>query len=73
MRFNYDWEYSNGCTLEYAIASRKGIPRLDHQGNAVNLESAIQKVQAAVNELRKDRFVINKLETNLALLKAIGE
>ena len=32
--FNEDWEYSNGCTLEYAIATRKGISRRNHSGNA---------------------------------------
>lgn len=72
VRLNYDWEYSNGCTLEYAIAARKGIPGLDHEGSALNLESAIEKVEAAVNELRNEGFVITKLEHNLALLKAIS-
>jgi len=71
VRFNYDWEYSNGCTLEYAIAARKRIPRLDHEGNALDLESAVERVESALNELRKERFVITKLEYNLALLKAI--
>lgn len=73
VRFNYDWEYSNGCTLEYAIAARKGIPRLDHEGNILGLESAIEKVEAAVNELTKEGFLINKLENNLALMEAIQQ
>src|ERR1041385_3802821 len=45
VRFNYDWEYSNGCTLEYAIAARKGIPRLDHEGNRLELGCAIDRVE----------------------------
>jgi hypothetical protein len=73
VRLNYDWEYSNGCTLEYAIAARKGIPRLDHEGSTLDLESAIERVGAALNELRKERFVVTKLEHNLALLKAIQQ
>jgi len=73
VRFNYDWEYSNGCTLEYAIAARKGIPRLDHEGSSVDLEGAIQRVEAAVNELQKEGFVVKKLESNLVLLKAIQQ
>jgi hypothetical protein len=70
VRFNYDWEFSNGCTLEYAIAARKGIPRLDHEGSPLDLKRAIEKVEAAVNELRTEGFVIKKLEHNLGLLKA---
>lgn len=73
VRFNYDWEYSNGCTLEYAIAARKGIPRLDHEGSVLDLESAVERVEFALNELRKERFVITKLEHNFALLKAIQQ
>jgi hypothetical protein len=71
IRFNYEWEYSDGCTLEYAIAARKGIPRLAHEGNALDLKSAIHKVEAAIIELRNDGFVIKKLEDNLGLLKAL--
>ena len=71
VRFNYDWEYSNGCTLEYAIAARKRIPRLDHEGNALDLKGAIHKVEVAVAELKKDGFVIKTLKHNLGLLKAL--
>jgi len=70
-RFNFDWEYSNGCTLEFAIASRKGIPRLDHEGNRIELESAIERVEATVAEISANGFVIPKLEHNLGLMKAI--
>jgi hypothetical protein len=71
VRFNHDWEYSNGCTLEYVIAARKGIPRLDHEGNLLDLKTAIGRVEAAVQQLRRDGFVILKLEQNLVLMKAI--
>src|SRR5688572_27771705 len=71
VRFNFDWEYSNGCTLEYAIAARKGIPRLDHKGNRIELGTAIEKVNAAVNQLKQAGFLIPKLEYNLELMKAL--
>ena len=71
IRFNFDWQYSNGCTLEYAIASRKEIPRLDHEGSHLSLEDAIDKVEAAVNELKEQGFRVNKLKHNLRLLKSI--
>jgi hypothetical protein len=72
VRFNFDWQYSNGCTLEYAIAARKGIPRLDHEGNRLELEPAIEQVEAAVKELKTAEFEIPKLENNLELMKAIS-
>lgn len=72
VRFNFDWQYSNGCTLEYAIAARKGIPRLDHEGNRLELETAIEGVEAAVKELKTAGFEIPKLENNLDLIKAIS-
>lgn len=71
VRFNYDWQYSNGCTLEYAIAARKGIPRLDHEGNSLELDSAVEQVEAAIDELSNEGFLIDKLKSNLALIKAI--
>ena len=71
VRFNYQWEYSNGCTLEYAIAARKNIPRLDHEGSEITVADAIQKVEAAVKELKAKEFIIEKLQHNLALIKVI--
>jgi hypothetical protein len=73
VRLNDDWEYSNGCTLEYVIATRKGIPRFDHEGGAIGLDSAIERVEVAVNELGVEGFEIKKLEHNLGLLKSIRD
>lgn len=72
VRFNFDWEYSNGCTLEYAIAARKGIPTLDREGNRIDLKDAISRVEVAVKELRQNEFVIGKLEHYLDLIKSIS-
>jgi hypothetical protein len=71
IRLNYDWEYSNGCTLEYAIAARKGIPRLDHEGMHIDLHAAAARIEAAAAELEKEGFAIPKLKDNLQLLKRI--
>jgi hypothetical protein len=73
VRFNYDWEYSNGCTLEYAIAAKKGIPRLDHEGSSLDLKSAIERVKVALTALRNDRFLVTKLENNLTLLEGLQQ
>jgi hypothetical protein len=71
IRLNNDWEYSNGCTLECAIGARKRIPLFDHEGNSLDLKTATGKVEAAIEQLTRDGFVILKLEQNLALMEAI--
>lgn len=71
VRLNDDWEYSNGCTLEYAIAAKKGIPRLDHAGGTVDLERAANRVQLAINDLKAHNFVVDKLERNFELMTAL--
>lgn len=71
--FNYDWEYSNGCSFEYVIAAKKGISSLDHEGRPLGLSEAIAKVSAASEELKSDGFIITKLETNLKLMKELAE
>src|SRR5260370_11518654 len=42
---NDDWEYRNGCTLEYSIPAKKGIPRFDHDGGAIEIQIPIEIVE----------------------------
>ncbi|HEX8128106.1 MAG TPA: hypothetical protein VF527_03325 [Pyrinomonadaceae bacterium] len=75
-QFNEDWEYSSGCTLEYAIATRKGISRRDHLGNILELPQAVGRVERAVAELKRSGMRVETLELNLSRLKelsAMGE
>src|ERR1700683_406185 len=55
--FNEDWHYSNGCTLEYAIATAKRIPRNDHEGGTLPREKAISMIEDAYAELKERGFV----------------
>ncbi len=71
IRFNENWAYSNGCTLEYAIAAKKGIPRLDHLGHPITLPQAIQATEVALADLKHDEIRADKLEQHLALLKEL--
>lgn len=70
-QFNEGWEYSNGCTLEYAIATRKGIPRLDHVGNFIDLPRAVRKIERAIDELSGYGIKPGMLADNLAKLKSL--
>ena len=71
-QFNEDWEYSNGCTLEYAIAARKGISRRDHLGNVLELPQAIERVERAVAELEQSGIRAETLVRNLCCLKELS-
>ncbi|MDQ1593326.1 MAG: hypothetical protein QOG71_3953 [Pyrinomonadaceae bacterium] len=71
-QFNEDWEYSNGCTLEYAIATKKGISRRDHLGRALELPEAVAKVERALAELKHDGMRTETLELNLSRLKELS-
>ncbi len=72
MWLNEGWEYSNGCTLEYAIAVRKGIPRLEHSGNVIELKEATERVAAAVAELQGYGIYDDNLAQNLARIKELA-
>jgi hypothetical protein len=71
-QFNEDWEYSNGCTLEYAIATKKGIPRRDHLGEVLELPQATGKVERALAALKESGMRTETLELNLSRLKELA-
>lgn len=71
VRFAFEWEYSNGCSFECAVAFDKGIPCMDYKGHAISRADAIEKVTNAVEELKLKGFTVEKLEENLKLLKPI--
>jgi hypothetical protein len=69
--FNEGWEYSSGCTLEYAICRRKGIPTLDHEGRDLPLAAARTRAERAVSKLRARGISAPTLERNLKLIEAL--
>lgn len=71
IHFNDGWEYSNGCTLEYAVGQRKGIRRLDHSGHELSPPEASRKVEQAVSELKARGISAPMLELNLARIKEL--
>lgn len=69
--FNENWEYSNGCTFEYAIAAKKVTPRFDYHGQALDIDRAIAKIERAVEDLKSRGFLAHKLKRNLDLIKGL--
>jgi hypothetical protein len=69
--FNEDWQYSNGCTFEFAVAQDAGLPALDATGEPIPLDVGIRLIEAAVAELEADGVEQKGLRANLTLLRRL--
>jgi hypothetical protein len=67
--FNLNWQYSNGCTFEFAVAVDAGVPLFDHEGRVLDARQGAQLIDAAIESLEKDQFDTTKLRENLARLQ----
>ena len=63
IHFNDNWEFSNGCTYEFAVAVDAGKPTFDVKGNRLSAEKAVELIQAAIGDLKG--FDTTKLEKHL--------
>ncbi len=74
VHFKDKWEYSNGCTFEYAVALDAQIDRFDQQGQALERDQAITFVRNAIDGCAKlkGNFDTNKLKKNLQRIEANG-
>lgn len=70
--FNSNWQYSNGCTFEFAVAQDAGVPTYDKDGNPLLLDAAIASIKRAVHELELHGFDSLKLRENLERLETIA-
>lgn len=68
--FNHNWQFSNGCTFEFAVARDAAIPTLDHNGKTLEVDEAIQLIDLAIRRLDTDGFDTLKLAENLERLHA---
>ena len=69
--FNRNWQFSNGCTFEFAVTLDAGLPTLDHNGDPLELEEGIRLIESAIQELETDGFDTSALRENLERLHAI--
>jgi hypothetical protein len=67
--FNLNWQYSNGCTFEFAVAVDASLPVFDHEGQALDPRQGVQLVDAAIQSLVKDGIDVTKLRENLARMQ----
>jgi hypothetical protein len=77
VRFNKDWQFSNGCTSELAVALDEGIITLDSDGTDLSAEKAIAQVEEAVRWLEDHGFSeepkVKTLRLNLERLRSCGQ
>lgn len=69
--FNRNWQFSNGCTFEFAVALDAGLPTIDHNGEPLPLEDGIQLMESAIHQLEADGFDTSALRENLERLHAL--
>jgi hypothetical protein len=72
IRFNEDWQFSSGCTYEFAVAFDAHIPTLDSEGTELSPYAAIEMVQKAVASLKENGFDATKLQKHLQLMQSVA-
>jgi hypothetical protein len=76
IRFNENWQYSNGCTYEFTVAlDEGGIVMLGPDGNTLGPDKAIADVRAVVQWLEDEGFseAYEKLRKNLERLQQVWQ
>jgi hypothetical protein len=66
--FNRNWQYSNGCVFEFAVAQDAGLPTFDRDGKVLDRETGIRLVQSSIDQLESDGFETQSRRKNLARL-----
>jgi hypothetical protein len=69
--FNRNWQFSNGCAFEFAVAQDVGVPTLDHNGKPLELDEGFQLIESAIRRLDTDGFDASALRENLERLRTI--
>ncbi len=74
MHFRNNWEYSNGCTFEYAVALDAQIDKFDERGQPLEDDRAITCVRNAIDTIAKMKgnFDTSKLKKNLQRIEVSG-
>lgn len=70
VRFNRNWEFSNGCTFEFVVAQDAGVRTLDVAGKPLTPRAAAALIQEAIKQFAD--FDTTKLQDHLKRLVAMG-
>jgi hypothetical protein len=70
--FNNDWEFSDGCTFEFAVAQDHRFRTFDRDGKPLDRCEGIERITAAIQQLEEQQFNTSKLAENLKSLEAVS-
>ncbi len=70
--FSLDWEYSNGCTFEFAVARDAGLATFEEGGQPLSREEGRDRIVAAIADLEGQGLKVPGLRENLARLGERG-
>lgn len=70
---NDGWQYSNGCTFEFAVALDHGLPTFDHEGKALSAAHGLRLMETAIDECRVRVTEPKELIANVELVRASAE
>jgi hypothetical protein len=65
VHFNRDWQYSFGCTFEFAVAHENAIPTFDATGAPLDVRRAVRLIRAAVRRVTAEDLEARPLQTSL--------
>jgi hypothetical protein len=63
--FNENWQYSNGCVFEFAVACHASVGTFDHRGRPLSRAEGAGLVRAALAELDRDSFDTTAMRDSL--------
>lgn len=66
--FNRNWQFSNGCAFEFAVALDAALPTFDHSGRVLARNEGIELITAAVHQVEQWGLDASKLRENLGLV-----
>jgi hypothetical protein len=69
--FNRNWQFSNGCVFEFAVARDAGLTTLDQNGMPLDLDGGLQLIESAIRRLDADGFDTSPLSKSLEYLRTI--
>jgi hypothetical protein len=69
--FNQNWEFSNGCTFEFAVAQDADLPTFDATGRPLGLREGVAAIDAAIAIVERQGLDASKLRENRDRLTAL--
>jgi hypothetical protein len=66
--FNRNWQYSNGCAFEFAVARDAGLSTYDYKGQMLDRETGMTLLEEAIKELESEGLDTRLLRENLVRL-----